>query len=82
MVNYRTGDSVKNNSSYFSIRLSDGRKVSYTFWPPREPAREDKVTYNLGTFIKAFNTRLGGGHTIAYRYLWFESHYEPYGKKP
>jgi hypothetical protein len=39
MVNYRTGDSVKTNSSYFSMRLGDGRKVSYTFWPPREPPR-------------------------------------------
>jgi hypothetical protein len=82
MVNYRTDESAKNNSSYFSMRFSDGRKVSYTFWPPQKPAREDEVTYNLGTFIKAFNARPGGGHTIAYRYMWFESHYEPYGKKP
>jgi hypothetical protein len=28
MVNYRTDDSVKNNSSYFSMRLSDRRKVN------------------------------------------------------
>jgi hypothetical protein len=68
MVDYRARDSIKNNSSYFSARLSDGRKVSYCFWPPREPAREDNVTYNLETFIKAYNTRPGDGHTIAYLY--------------
>lgn len=77
VVNYRTDESAKNNSSYFSLVFGDGRKVSYTFWPPEEPAQEetaqeDRVTYNLRAVIKAYNEHCGPGHVIAYRYMWFE----------
>jgi hypothetical protein len=72
VVNYRWDKAMKNDSFYFSLLLGDGRKVSYSFWPPRSAAPEDDVTAALDAYIKTYNKRASGGHTIAYRYLWFE----------
>lgn len=74
VVNYRCNTSIKNNSFYFSLLLSNGRKVSYSFWPPQAVVPEDDVAATLECYIKAYNKRASGGHAISYRYLWFEYH--------
>jgi hypothetical protein len=65
IVNYRTNYAIKNNSFFIGFVLADGRKVKFSFWPPSQPAREDDVADTLKAYIKAYNSRPEGGHTIA-----------------
>ena len=66
VVSFRTGDSSKDDSSFISLLLKDGRKFNYSFLGQRQGDREDDVTPNLEEHIQAYNHRAGTDHTIGY----------------
>jgi hypothetical protein len=66
IVSFRTGDSSKDDSSFISLLLRDGRKFNYSFLGQREGDRSDDVTPNLGEHIRAYNNRPNPDHEIAY----------------
>jgi len=72
VVNYRYLPAYKNNSFNFSLVLSDGVKVTYTFWPTKKLGGNVNVLGTLRSFIDAYNKRAPGGHTIEYRYGKYE----------
>ena len=66
VASFRTGDSSKDDSSFISLRLSDGRKFNYSFLGQRQGDRSDDVTPNLEQYIRAYNHSTDRKHAIAY----------------
>ncbi len=66
IVSFRTGDSLKDDSSFISLQLNDGRKFNYSFLEQRKGERGDDVTPSLEEYIRAYNHRSGVDHTIGY----------------
>jgi len=66
IASFRTGDSAKDDSSFISLRLSDGRKFNYSFLGQRRGDRSDDVTPNLEEHIRAYNHSTDRKLAIAY----------------
>jgi hypothetical protein len=66
LASFRTGDSSKDDSSFISLRLSDGRKFNYTFLEQRQGDPSDDVTPNLEESIRQYNRSSNGDHSITY----------------
>ena len=66
VASFRTGDSFKDDSSYISLLLSDGRKFNYTFLGQGQGDGTDDVTPNLEEYIRTYNHSTDRKHAIAY----------------
>jgi len=66
VATFRMGESGRDDSSYVSLRLGDGRKYYYTFLEQKIGDRESNVVANLQDYIRNYNGRPGNGHPITY----------------
>jgi hypothetical protein len=66
VASFRMGESGRDDSSYVSLRLADGRKYYYTFLQQKIGDSEGNVVANLQDYIRNYNSRPGSGHVIVY----------------
>jgi hypothetical protein len=66
VASFRMGETGRDDSSYVSLRLGDGRKYYYTFLEQKMGEHEGNVLANLQDYIRNYNGRPGNGHLITY----------------
>jgi len=67
VATFRMGETGRDDSSYVSLRLGDGRKYYYTFLEQKMGEHEGNVLANLQDYIRNYNARPGNGHLITYK---------------
>jgi hypothetical protein len=67
IASFRTGDSSRDDSSFISLLLTDGRKFNYSFLEQRRGNPDDDVTPNVEKYIRAYNESHDFDRTIRYQ---------------